>query len=58
LIAFFAVVAVVIVITEIAVAKEDEEWQREREVRQYKDRIIKTRRQQMKSGNKNDNGIF
>ncbi len=47
-----------IVVTEIAVAREDKEWQREREVRQYKDSIIKIRRRQMKSGNKNDNGIF
>lgn len=42
-----------IVVTEIAVAREDKEWQREREVRQYKDKIIKSRKQ-----NKKDNGIF
>ncbi|MBB1559496.1 hypothetical protein HG438_004330 [Candidatus Saccharibacteria bacterium] len=42
-----------IVVTEIAVAREDKEWQREREVRQYKDKIIKSRKR-----NKKDNGIF
>ena len=42
-----------IVVTEIAVAREDKEWQREREVGQYKDKIIKSRKQ-----NKKDNGIF
>lgn len=42
-----------IVVTEIAVAREDKEWQREREVRQYKDKIIKFRKR-----NKKDNGIF
>lgn len=40
-----------IVVTEIAVAQEDKEWQRE--VRQYKDKIIKSRKR-----NKKDNGIF
>ena len=33
-----------IVVTEIAVAQEDKEWQREREIRQYKDKIIKSRK--------------
>lgn len=42
-----------IVVTEIAVAREDKEWQREREVRQYKDKIIESRER-----NKKDNGIF
>lgn len=42
-----------IVVTEIAVAREDKEWQREREVRQYKDKIIESRKR-----NKKDNGIF
>jgi hypothetical protein len=42
-----------IAVTEIAVAREDKEWQREREVRQYKDKIIKSRER-----NKKDNGIF
>lgn len=42
-----------IVVTEIAVAREDKEWQRECEVRQYKDKIIKSRKR-----NKKDNGIF
>nr|DAS46510.1 MAG TPA: hypothetical protein [Caudoviricetes sp.] len=42
-----------IVVTEIAVAREDKEWQREREVRQHKDKIIKSRKR-----NKKDNGIF
>lgn len=42
-----------IIVTEIAVAREDKEWQREREVRQYKDKIIKSRKR-----NKKDNGIF
>lgn len=42
-----------IVVTEIAVAREDKEWQREREVRQYKDKIIKSRKR-----NKKDSGIF
>ena len=42
-----------IVVTEIVVAREDKEWQREREVRQYKDKIIKSRKR-----NKKDNGIF
>lgn len=42
-----------IVVTEIAVAREDKEWQREREVRQYKDKVIKYR-----TRNKKDNGIF
>lgn len=42
-----------IIVTEIAVAREDKEWQREREIRQYKDKIIKSRKR-----NKKDNGIF
>ena len=42
-----------IVVTEIAVVREDKEWQREREVRQYKDKIIKSRKR-----NKKDSGIF
>lgn len=42
-----------IVVTEIAVAREDKEWQREREIRQYKDKIIESRKR-----NKKDNGIF
>lgn len=42
-----------IVVAEISVAREDKEWQREREVRQYKDKIIKYRKR-----NKKDNGIF
>ena len=40
-----------IVVTEIA--QEDKEWQRERKIRQYKDKIIKSRKR-----NKKDNGIF
>jgi hypothetical protein len=42
-----------IVVTEIAVAREDKEWQREREIRHYKDKIIESRKR-----NKKDNGIF
>ena len=42
-----------IVVTEIAVTREDKEWQREREVRQYKDKIIKSHKR-----NKKDSGIF
>ena len=42
-----------IVVTEIAVAREDKEWQRQREIRQYKDKIIESRKR-----NKKDNGIF
>ena len=42
-----------IVVTEIAVAREDKEGQRQREIRQYKDKIIESRKR-----NKKDNGIF
>lgn len=42
-----------IVVTEIAVAREDKEWQHQREIRQYKDKIIESRKR-----NKKDNGIF
>ena len=42
-----------IVVTEIAVAREDKEWQRQREIRQYKDKIIESRKR-----NKKDNVIF